>query len=114
MLIEMHCHTSRHSPCSVIEPAMLVRRVMEKGLQGLIMTEHHYLWTDDEIGALKKEAGVDDSFVILSGQEVGTDMGHVLLFGADRTVGEVCTLEYHRWAGHDARYEHAFYLRHRF
>jgi thiamine kinase-like enzyme len=90
MLLEMHCHTSRYSKCSRIDPASLVRQVKKKELQGVVITEHHYLWREDEISALRVEAELDETFLIMAGQEVETNIGHVLVFGADRTIeGEI-------------------------
>ncbi|MFA7114561.1 MAG: PHP domain-containing protein, partial [Candidatus Omnitrophota bacterium] len=88
MLLELHSHTSRYSKCSVCTPEDLVRRIMEKGLQGLVITEHHYLWTDDEIRQLKRDAGVGEHFLIMAGQEVDTDIGHVVVYGAKETIPE--------------------------
>jgi len=93
MLLEMHCHTSKYSKCSRIDPATLARQVKKKELQGVIITEHHYLWREDEISALRVEAELDESFLIMAGQEVETDIGHVLVFGADRTIGEEISLK---------------------
>lgn len=86
MLIEMHAHTSRHSACSRVDPARLVERVRMKGLQGLVITEHEYLWSDPEIEELREKTGVDESFVLLAAQEVSTDIGHVLVYGAGRSI----------------------------
>ncbi|MBU1913386.1 MAG: phosphotransferase [Candidatus Omnitrophica bacterium] len=93
MLLEMHCHTSRYSRCSQIAPASLARQVKKKELQGIVITEHHYLWKDDELKALRVEAELDENFLILSGQEVATDIGHVLVFGASRTIEEEISLK---------------------
>ncbi len=93
MLIEMHCHTSKHSPCSFVDPVTLVRSLAGKGLDGVVLTEHHYLWREEEIAALREESALPDSFLILAGQEVGTDRGHVLVYGAGRTIDEMMTLE---------------------
>ena len=92
MLIEMHCHTSKYSSCSMVDPVKLVQLVMERGLNGIILTEHHYLWQEDEIEWLRKKSGAGSDFVILSGQEVGTDKGHVLVYGANKTIDEIFTL----------------------
>jgi predicted metal-dependent phosphoesterase TrpH len=88
MLLELHLHTSRHSPCSQLSPVDAVRRVVAKGLQGLVITEHHYLWTADELAALRAEAELDEGFVLLAGQEVDTDVGHVLVYGVEHTLAE--------------------------
>lgn len=92
MLLEMHCHTSKYSRCSHAGAASLVRQVKKKELQGVIITEHHYLWEEDEIKALRVEAELDENFLIMAGQEVETDIGHVLVFGADRTIEEEISL----------------------
>ena len=93
MLLEMHCHTSRYSRCSQVDAADLVRQVKKKELKGVIITEHHYLWEEDEIKALRVEAELDENFLIMAGQEVETDIGHVLVFGADRTIEEEISLK---------------------
>jgi thiamine kinase-like enzyme len=92
MLIEMHAHSSRYSPCSHIDPVPLVRGVVRKGLQGVIITEHHYLWGADEIKELRKASGVEDHFLILAAQEVETDFGHVIVYGAQDTITERMSL----------------------
>jgi predicted metal-dependent phosphoesterase TrpH/thiamine kinase-like enzyme len=93
MLIEMHAHTNRYSPCSHIDAADLVRQAVRKGLQGLIITEHHYLWNAEEIAELRVKAEVEGHFVLLAAQEVDTDIGHVLVYGADRTIEEKIRLK---------------------
>jgi hypothetical protein len=65
-----------------------VCRAVHMGLQGLVITEHHHLWSSDALETLRRDAGVGDEFVLLGAQEVDTDIGHVLVFGADRTIGE--------------------------
>lgn len=86
MLLELHCHTSARSSCSALPPLDLVRLARAKALQGIVITEHHYLWTEEELRALKREAEVEDRFLILAGQEVSTDVGHVLVYGAETAV----------------------------
>ena len=87
MLLEMHCHTAEHSPCSHVNAVDLTRQVSAKGLQGLVFTDHHYLWPMEEIQEVRVKAGVPDYFVMLSGQEVTTgDEGDVLVYGADISI----------------------------
>lgn len=92
MLMEMHSHTSLHSSCSQLDPVTLVRKAVKKQLQGLVITEHHYLWTPEEIAHLRYDAEVEDYFVILAAQEVETDIGHVLVYGPDITIPQRLTL----------------------
>ena len=93
MLLELHCHSSKHSACSVIDPVTLVRQVVKMHLQGIVITEHCYLWSPDELARLRREAEVEDNFVILAGQEAETDIGHVLVYGAGRSITEKISLE---------------------
>jgi predicted metal-dependent phosphoesterase TrpH len=87
MIVETHCHTSEHSTCSYVSAADLVRRVCEVGLQAIVLTDHHYLWSDKELAHLRRRAGVPAIFCILAGQEVETyDFGHILVYGARATI----------------------------
>ncbi len=89
MLLEMHCHTAEHSPCSNVGAGALTTLIYRKGLQGLIITDHHFLWPDEALRTVKREAGVPDHFLILSGQEVTTgDSGDVLVYGAAEVILE--------------------------
>lgn len=87
MLIEMHSHTAEHSPCSSVSAVELVRRVFAKGLQGIVLTDHHHLWAMEDLRSLRRAAEVPDHFLILSGQELNSaEIGDVLVFGATRTL----------------------------
>ncbi len=86
MLIDIHLHSSRHSACSTADPADLVRAAAGKNLQGVVLTDHHYLWSREELEQLRVETELGSHFLILAGQEVETDIGHVLVFGAGRSI----------------------------
>src|SRR6185369_12768638 len=97
MLIEMHCHTAEHSPCSSVSAVDLVRQVFGKGLQAIVLTDHHYLWPADELAALREEAGVPGHFRIMSGQEIRTaELGDVLVYGATRSLESGTSLDHIR------------------
>jgi 3',5'-nucleoside bisphosphate phosphatase len=86
VLIELHAHTAEHSPCSSISARELIRQVQTKGLQGIVFTDHHYLWPDKELALVRRAAQVPDHFLILSGQEIRTpELGDILVFGAGRS-----------------------------
>lgn len=96
MLIEMHCHTVEKSACSNVSAVELVRQVFAKGLQGVVLTDHHSFWSEEELYELRRRAEVPDYFLILSGQEVYTsEFGDVLVYGAEEafvsgtSVGEI-------------------------
>lgn len=87
MIFEMHCHTAEHSRCSKVGAAELAQRNFEAGLQGMVFTDHHYLWGSDEIRELRRKIEVPNHFVILAGQEVNTpEFGDILVYGADRSI----------------------------
>ena len=87
MIVETHCHTSEHSSCSHVGALDLVRRACEVGIQAIVLTDHHYQWSEDELADLRRRAGLSEVFVILAGQEAEThDFGHVLIYGAKATI----------------------------
>jgi predicted metal-dependent phosphoesterase TrpH len=87
MIVETHCHTAEHSPCSHVAAVDLVRRASEVGIQIIVLTDHHYQWSEEELADLRRRSGLPESFVILAGQEVETfDFGHVLIYGATATI----------------------------
>ncbi len=86
MIVEMHCHTSNRSACSHVSAVELVRKAFQVGIQAIVLTDHHYMWDDEELDLLRKESGVPEIFKIFSGQEVTTsDFGDILLYGAEKT-----------------------------
>lgn len=93
MIIEIHTHTAEHSPCSMITAAELVVGIHEKGASGLVLTDHHYLWPEEEIEKLRSSLRIHDNFLILSGQEVfTTDFGDILVYGADESITQRISL----------------------
>jgi len=74
----MHMHTRRHSPDSVIDPFKLIERACAIGLDGIVITEHDWLWTEDELAELRFRA---PNLVILAGVEVTGRGGDVLCYG---------------------------------
>ncbi len=78
MKFDLHLHTNRHSPDSVTDPFDLLRAARRAGLDGVVLTEHDYLWPDDELAELRS---FDPGLVILSGMEVTGRGGDVLVYG---------------------------------
>jgi len=78
MHFDLHLHTSRHSPDSVMEPFAMVRRAHELGLDGVVITEHDWLWTESELDELRAAAG---GLLVLAGIEVSARQGHFLVYG---------------------------------
>lgn len=94
MLFEMHCHTSEKSACSSVSAVELVRRVQARGLQGIVLTDHHDIWDEAGLADLRRSAGVPDHFRIFAAQEVTTaHHGDVLVYGATAAIPKGTTLE---------------------
>ena len=69
MKFDLHMHTTRHSPDSFMGPFVMLRRAREVGLHGIVITEHDWLWTEDELDELRAAA---PGFLVLAGVEVST------------------------------------------
>jgi hypothetical protein len=103
MKFDLHLHTCRHSPDSVIDPDALLLRAQEIGLNGVVITEHDWLWTEEELAELRAAA---PGLVVLAGIEVTAREGHFLVYGVHNpfavprgiAVVEMCR-EVHRQGG---------------
>lgn len=79
MLVDLHCHSARYSPCSTLGPLELAQLAAERGIDAVCLTEHDRAWDPDELAALRRRAPV----AVFHGVELTTDLGHVLAFGLD-------------------------------
>jgi 3',5'-nucleoside bisphosphate phosphatase len=87
MIFEMHCHTSDYSACSHVNAVELLKRVCDLGFQGIVITDHHYQWKENDLARIKEKAGVPETFVVLAGEEFKTsDYGDVLVYGLKKTL----------------------------
>jgi predicted metal-dependent phosphoesterase TrpH len=104
MRFDLHMHTSRHSPDSQMDPLTLVRRARQIGLDGVVITEHDWLWTEAELEELRGAASPE--LVVLAGVEVSAREGHFLAYGVRNPfalprgigVADLCR-EVHRQGG---------------
>jgi predicted metal-dependent phosphoesterase TrpH len=78
MRLDLHLHTTRHSPDSLMGPFTMLRRARDIGLHGVVITEHDWLWTEEELQELRRAA---PELVVLSGIEVSAREGHFLVYG---------------------------------
>jgi len=98
MYIDPHVHTSRYSACSRLSPEELIQTARLLGLDGVVITEHNYIWEAEELAELLVRLEVSD-LVVLRGQEVrvyyqGEVEGDVLVFGVEESfAGEVSAEE---------------------
>jgi predicted metal-dependent phosphoesterase TrpH len=103
MRFDLHMHTTRHSPDSQMDPFVLVQRAREIGLDGVVITEHDWLWTEEELAELRE---AQPGLVVLAGIEVSAREGHFLAYGVSNPftvprgigVAELCR-EVHRQGG---------------
>jgi predicted metal-dependent phosphoesterase TrpH len=103
MKFDLHLHTTRHSPDSMMDPVALLRQAGRIGLEGVVITEHDWLWTDGELEVLRALAA---DLVVLAGIEVSAREGHFLVYGATNPfalprgigVADLCC-EVHRQGG---------------
>lgn len=77
MMIDLHIHTKRLSPCSEMEPEEAALEARKIGLDGICFAEHNKAWDSGEISRLEERCGIS----IFHGIEVDTTEGHVLVFG---------------------------------
>ncbi len=75
---DLHIHTNRHSADSAIDPFRLVQRARELGLDGIVITEHDWLWTQAELDEFQAVAG---ELLVFAGVEVSAREGHFLVYG---------------------------------
>jgi predicted metal-dependent phosphoesterase TrpH len=78
MKFDLHLHTSRHSPDSQMDAGAMLRRAGQLGLDGLVITEHDWLWTEPELETLRALA---PGLVVLAGIEISAREGHFLVYG---------------------------------
>jgi len=81
-LIDLHCHTTPLSHDSFLTPDDLVESAKAAGLEGVCLTEHDFFWDLDKAADLGKR----HNFLVIAGNEVNTEYGHMLVFGLDRFV----------------------------
>lgn len=79
MIVDLHVHTILGSPDSGLTPQHLVAEAKRIGLEGVILTEHHYQWDREQAQALAREHGL----TLFPSLEIATDLGHVAVLGLD-------------------------------
>lgn len=89
MRIDLHVHTWPRSQCSDIDPASLIQEARAIGLDGFCLTEHQVLWDINEVEALGQANGIR----IFRGNEITTAQGDVLVFGLDKDIKGIITVQ---------------------
>lgn len=78
MRFDLHMHTARYSPDSIIDPYQLLDRAREVGLDGIVITEHDRLWPEKELDELRAKA---KGLIVLAGVEITGRGGDMLCYG---------------------------------
>jgi len=76
--IDMHVHT-RHSD-STGSVGDVIRVARRRGMDGLAITDH------DTLAGVEEALATDSGLIVVPGEEVSTDQGHVLALGIGRRV----------------------------
>ncbi|MEW6615530.1 MAG: PHP domain-containing protein [Thermodesulfobacteriota bacterium] len=89
MVVDLHIHTKRLSPCSEMEPEEAASEAKRIGLDGVCFTEHNKVWDPQEILKIEKKSGIS----IFQGVEIDTTEGHVLVFGLQKNFQGITPIE---------------------
>jgi predicted metal-dependent phosphoesterase TrpH len=77
----LHLHT-KYSKCSNCEPEKILEVTKKQGFAGIAITDHNTIR-----GALEtKRLNNDENFEIIIGEEVSTDIGHVLVYNVEKEI----------------------------
>ena len=82
MLIDLHTHSYPKSDDSFVSVDDLIDRTKTLGLDGICLTDHDEFWSAEDVKILS----VKHNFLVLSGSEINTDAGHILVFGLSEYV----------------------------
>lgn len=88
-VVDLHVHTAPLSSDSVLSLEDAARHAVELGLSTLCLTEHNNMWTSAQVRGLAERWEIP----VIRGMEVGTDVGHVLVFGVEGFRPEMCSVQ---------------------
>jgi predicted metal-dependent phosphoesterase TrpH len=88
-IIDLHVHTSPASPCSSAPADDVIEEAKKIGLDGICLTDHNYVWPREAVEDLKQRHG----FLVLRGNEITTDQGDMLVFGLEKDIKGIISLE---------------------
>lgn len=78
--IDLHVH-SKYSEDTDSEPEASIQRAIERGIQGIVFTEHYYYGVSEPVEKLREKYA--RQLLVLRGVEFSTAEGHCLVFGVD-------------------------------
>lgn len=77
----MHCHTY-YSPCSSMRPAVLIATAKKRGMNGIVIVDHHTM----KGAALATKLNKGRDFEIVTGMEISTNQGDVLGYYLNKDI----------------------------
>lgn len=79
MKVDIHVHTSKYSECAKADPTAMVQAAVAAGLDGIVLTEHNYLWSKQELEDLQQR---HPEIKLFRGIEVSITIDeHVIVLG---------------------------------
>ncbi|MDD2755277.1 MAG: PHP domain-containing protein [Methanothrix sp.] len=84
MKLDMHIHTLHSPKCGWMRPEHLIERAIEKGLDGLAVTDHNTIDGAREVFDIVNDEQMKLSVII--GEEISTDRGEVLAYFINREI----------------------------
>jgi len=81
MQIDLHVHTRRYSGCAeFLDPGEIGSRCVEVGLDGVVISDHDWLWHAAEIAEIARKS---PEILFFRGMECSADGCHILVIGID-------------------------------
>lgn len=75
-ILDLHVHTYPASTCSSIHLEDAIEVAKGKGIDGIVLTDHNYIWPQRELLRWRDKYG----FLILGAAEITTDQGDILVY----------------------------------
>lgn len=88
-VIDLHAHSSPASPCSSASADALIEEARRIALSGICLTDHNHVWTSEQVEELRRKHG----FPVFRGNEITTTQGDMLVFGLEKDIRGIITLE---------------------
>ncbi|MBI5722573.1 MAG: PHP domain-containing protein [Planctomycetes bacterium] len=94
MKIDLHMHTAEHSKCCQIPAAEMLRTARDRGLDGVVITDHHYHLTEPERAELEQAV---PGICVFRGIEIGICES----WGQGPAWEDLVIVSEHPWEGKD-------------
>ncbi len=88
-VIDLHTHSFPASSCSSASVDELIEEAKRIGLNGICLTDHNHVWSCEQVEDLRQK----HDFTILRGNEITTNQGDMLVFGLDKDIRGIITIE---------------------